>query len=59
MARCPAARRHRPDRNRLLAFALLGIASPQWRAFRENPSLQKELMGLRAKEQKALPPLLR
>ena len=28
MARRPAARRHRPDRNRLLALALLGIAAP-------------------------------
>lgn len=35
------------------------IASPQWRAFREDPSLQKELMGLRATEPKALPPLVR
>jgi len=35
------------------------IASPQWRAFREDPSLQQELMRLRATEQKALPPLVR
>jgi hypothetical protein len=28
MARRPAARRQRPDRNRLLAFALLGLAAP-------------------------------
>ena len=35
------------------------IASPQWRAFREDPSLQQELVRLRATEQKALPPLVR
>jgi len=35
------------------------IASPQWRAFREAPSLQQELLRLRATEQDALPPMVR
>jgi len=35
------------------------IASPQWRAFREDPSLQKELLRLRAPGQEALPPMVR
>lgn len=35
------------------------IASPQWRAFREDPSLQKELLRLRAQGQTALPPMVR
>ena len=35
------------------------IASPQWRAFREDPSLQQELLRLRATEQEALPPMVR
>jgi acid phosphatase (class A) len=35
------------------------IASPQWRAFRESPSLQQELLRLRATEQEALPPMVR
>jgi len=35
------------------------IASPQWRAFREDPSLQKELKRLRAPGREALPPMLR
>lgn len=35
------------------------IASPQWRAFRDAPSLQKELLRLRAPGQEALPPLVR
>jgi hypothetical protein len=35
------------------------IASPHWRAFREAPSLQQELLRLRAMEQKALPPMVR
>jgi hypothetical protein len=34
-------------------------SDPQWRAFREAPSLQQELMRLRATEQEALPPLVR
>jgi acid phosphatase (class A) len=35
------------------------IASPQWRAFREDPSLQQELLRLRATDQEALPPMVR
>jgi len=35
------------------------IASPQWRAFREDPSLQQELLRLRAPGQDALPPMVR
>lgn len=35
------------------------IASPQWRAFREDPALQAELLRLRAPGREALPPLVR
>lgn len=35
------------------------IASPQWRAFREDPALQAELIRLRAVPVQDLPPMLR
>jgi acid phosphatase (class A) len=39
--------------------ALQIIASPQWRAFRQDPALRAELELLRAVPAKALPPMLR
>jgi acid phosphatase (class A) len=39
--------------------ALQIIASPQWRAFRQDPALQAELKRLRAVPAQALPPMMR